>query len=59
MLLLLRHSIKRLNVLEERLATSPHFVKRLHLPHAIELGLRVRKINVVILTAEMAGTVGV
>ncbi len=32
---------------------------RLHLPHAIEVGLHVRKSNVVILTPETAGTLGV
>ncbi len=29
---------------------------RLHQPHAIEVGLHVRKINVVFLTPEMMGT---
>ncbi len=42
---------------EERLATSPSFVTRLHLPHAIVVRLYVRKINIVILTPETAGTV--
>ncbi len=32
---------------------------RLHLPHAIVVGLHVRKINVVVLTPETVGTVGV
>ncbi len=32
---------------------------RLHLPHAIEVRLHVRKINVVIFTPEMAGPFGV
>ncbi len=34
-------------------------VTRLHLPHAIVVMLHVRKSNVVILTPETAGTVGV
>ncbi len=47
LLLLFRHSVKSLNAQEERLAT-----------HAIIVGVRVRKINVVILTPETAGTFG-
>ncbi len=34
--LLFRQSAKSLNVQEERLATSPQMVTRLHQPHAIE-----------------------
>ncbi len=57
--LMLRHSAKNLNAQEECLATSPYLVRRLHLPHAIEVRLRVRNINVVILTPETAVRVGV
>ncbi len=39
--------------------TSARLVLRLHLPHAIVVRLHVRKSNVVILTAETAGTGGV
>ncbi len=49
--LLLRHSTKSLIAQQERLATSPQLVTRLHLPHA--------RLHVVILTPEAAGTVGV
>ncbi len=59
LLLLLRHSAKSLNAQEGLLATSPELVKRLHLTHAIVVRLHVRKINVVILTPESRGTVGV
>ncbi len=41
-----------LSAQEERLATSPYLVTRLHLLHAIEVRLHMRKINVVILTQE-------
>ncbi len=58
-LLLFRHSAEKLNAQEEHLAASPQLVTRLHLPHTIELRLHVRKINVVILTPEMAGPLGV
>ncbi len=58
-LLLLTHSAKNLNAQEERLATSPYLVTRLHLPHAILVRLHVLKINVVILTPETAVAVGV
>ncbi len=57
--LMLRHSAKNLNAQEECLATSPYLVRRLHLPHAIEVRLRVRNINVVIVTPETAVRVGV
>ncbi len=56
--LMLRHSAKNLNAQEECLATSPYLVRRLHLPHAIDVRLRVRKINVVIVTPEAAVRVG-
>ncbi len=59
LLLLFRHSANSLNAQEEHLATSPKFMTRLHLPHAIVVKLRVRKRNVVILTPETAVTVGV
>ncbi len=55
----LRHSAEKLNAQEERLATSPQLMTRLHLPHAIVVRLHVRKGNVVILTPEMAGPFGV
>ncbi len=42
-LLLFRHSAKSLNAQEERVATSPYLVTRLHLPHAIVVRLHVRK----------------
>ncbi len=48
-----------LNAQEERLATSPLLVTRLHLPHAIVIRLHVYKDNVVIFTPDPAGTVGV
>ncbi len=57
LLLLFRHSTKGLNAQGERLATSPKLVTRLQLPRAIVVKLHVRKINVVILTPETAGTV--
>ncbi len=41
------------------MAASPLMVARLDLPHAIVVRLHVRKSNVVILTPETAGTVGV
>ncbi len=42
------------------MATSPSLVTRLlHLPHAVVVRFHVRKISVVILTPETAGTVGV
>ncbi len=50
LLLLFRYSAKSLNAQEERLATSPQLVKRLHLPHAIVVRLHVRESNVAILT---------
>ncbi len=58
-LLLFRHGAKILNAQDERLATSPKLVTRLHLPHAIVVRLHVCKSNVVILTPETAVTVGV
>ncbi len=42
LLLLFRHSAKSLNTQEERLATSPQLVTRLHLPHMIVVRLHVR-----------------
>ncbi len=39
--------------------TTAWLVTRHHLPHAIVVRLHVRKINVVILIAETAGTGGV
>ncbi len=59
LVLLFRHSAKNLNAQEERLATSPQMVTRLHLPHAIVVRLHERKSNVFILTLETAVTVGV
>ncbi len=59
LLLLIRHSAKTLNAQEDRLATSPQLVARLHLPHAIVMGLRLRKTNGYILTQESAVTVSV
>ncbi len=44
---------------DERLATSPYSVTRLHLPHVIVMRLHMRKSNVVILTPETTGTVSV
>ncbi len=52
-------STESLNAQEERLATSPLLVTRLHLPHAIVMRLHVYKDNVVIFTLETEGTVGV
>ncbi len=58
--LLLSHCAESLNAQEERLATSPLLVTRLHLPHAIVVKLHVRKINgVIILTPETVVTVSV
>ncbi len=59
LLLLFRHNAKSLDAQEERLATLPYLVSRLHLPHVIVVRLHVRKINIIILTPETAGTVGV
>ncbi len=59
LLLLFRHSAKSSIAQEERLAILPYLVTRLHLLHAIVMRFHVHKINVVILTPEMAGTVGV
>ncbi len=59
LVLLFRHSAKNLNAQEERLATSPQMMTRLHLPHAIIARLHERKSNVFILTPETAVTVGV
>ncbi len=59
LILLLRNNATSLNAHEERLATSPKLVTRLHLSHAIVVSFHVRKINVVILTLETVGTVGV
>ncbi len=59
LLLLFRHSAKNLNAHEERLATSPQLVTRLHLLHAIVVRLHALKSNVVILTPGTEGTVGV
>ncbi len=59
LLLLFRRSTKSLNSQEERLTTSPRLVTRLHLPRAIVVRLRVRKINVIILTPEAAGLVDI
>ncbi len=47
--LLFRHCAKSFNAQDERLATSPYLISRLHLPHAIVVRLHVRKINVIIL----------
>ncbi len=58
LLLLFRHSAKSFNAQKERLATSPQLLTRLHLLHAIVVKLHVCKSNVVILTPEMAGTMG-
>ncbi len=44
---------------EERLAASLLVVIRLHQPHAILMTLHVHRSNVIILTAETAGTVSV
>ncbi len=44
---------------EKRLATSTYLIVRLHLPHAIVARLYVRKSDVIILTQETSGTVGV
>ncbi len=48
MMLLFRNStfMKSLNAPDERLATSPYVVTRLHLPHAIIVRLHVRKSNI-------------
>ncbi len=59
LLLLFRHSAKSSIAQDERLATSPGLVTRLHLRHAIAVRFHVRKINAVILTPETVGTVGV
>ncbi len=59
LVLLFRHSAESLIAQEDRLATSPQLVTRLHLPHTIVVRLHVRKSNVVILTPETAATVGV
>ncbi len=61
LLLLFRHSGKSLNTQEGRLATSPYWlVIRFHLSHAIVMRwLHVRKSNVVILTPEASGFIGV
>ncbi len=56
--LLVRHRAKSLISQEERLATSPQLVTRLHLSHALVVRLHVRKSSVVILTPETADTVG-
>ncbi len=53
-LLLLRHSAKSLNAQKERLATSHLLVTRLH-----AIVVRLRKISVIIIVPETAGTVGV
>ncbi len=58
LLAVFRLSAKSLIAQEERLTASPKLLTRLHLPHAIEVRLYVRKINVVILTPETPGTVG-
>ncbi len=59
-MLLFRRSEMSLDAQEQRLATSPYLVTTLHLPHAIEVRLHVRKINVVIIPSlETVGTVGV
>ncbi len=50
---------KSLSDQDQRLAISPQLATRLHLSHAIVVGLHLRKSNVVILTPETAGTVGV
>ncbi len=52
-------NVKSLIAQEERLATSPPLVTRLHLPHAIVVRLHECKINAVILPPETAGTVAV
>ncbi len=57
--LLFRHSTKSLNAHEERMATSPYLVTRLHVPHAITVMLHVRQISVVILAPETAGSLSV
>ncbi len=59
MWLLFRHSAESLHAQEGRLANSLLLVLRLHLPNATVVMLQVRKINVLILTPETAGTVGV
>ncbi len=51
-LLLFRHSAKSENAQDERLAYSPYLPTRAHLSH-------VRNIDVVILTPETAGIVGI
>ncbi len=56
---MVRHSAKRLNVQDERLATSPWLVIRLHLSHATVVRFHVREIEVVILTPETTVIVGV
>ncbi len=58
-LLLFRHSAKSLISQEERLATSPQSVTRIHLPHALEVRLHMCTIDVVILKPQMTGTGGV
>ncbi len=45
------------NAQNERLATSPQMVTRLHLPNAIVVRLHIRKSNVVFLTPDVAVTV--
>ncbi len=57
-LLMFRHSAKNLDA-KKYLATLPLLVTRLYMPHAIVVRLHVRKSNVVILTQETAGIVGV
>ncbi len=42
LLLMLRHSAESLNAQEERLATSPYLMIRLHLPHGTVLRLHMR-----------------
>ncbi len=59
LLSLFRHCAENLNTQEERLATSPQLVTRLDLPNAIVVRSHVHKNNVVSLTPETAGTVGV
>ncbi len=59
LLLLFMHSTKSSILQEEYQATSPLFVLRLHLSHAIAVELHVHKTDIESLTPETMGSFGV
>ncbi len=59
LVLLFRHGTKSSIAQEERLATSPLLVTRLHLPYTIIVRLHAHLVGIVTFTPETAGSSGI